>query len=103
SALVSLIDDAIPGLLDQFSSVRLRWGTTLESEAAHSIYARIPPIDFSSQVLAARPASLAVLRVAGVAWSDLGSPYRVLATQRQRNGWTDIDVRGRAAAELPVC
>jgi len=75
----------------------------LEAEAARSVYARIPPIDFSSQVLAARPASLAVLPVSGVAWNDLGNPGRVLATLRQRNGRMHTDVRGRTAAELSVC
>ncbi len=103
AALMSLIDDAVPELLDRFSSIRLRSDAAVEAEAVGSVYARIPPIDFSSQVLAARPASLAVLLVSGVAWSDLGNPGRVRATLRQRNGRTHIDVRGRSAAELSVC
>ena len=103
TALVNLIDDAVPELLDRFSSFRLRSDSALEAEAARSVYARIPPIDFSSQVLAARPASLAVLPVSGVAWNDLGNPGRVLATLRQRNGRMHTDVRGRTAAELSVC
>ncbi len=103
SALMSLFNDAVPDLLDRFSSVRLRSDAALEAEAARSIYARIPSIDFSSEVLAARPERLAVLPVSGVAWSDLGNPHRVLVTQRQRNGGTHIGVTGRAAAELAVC
>ena len=39
--------------------------------------------DFSSQVLERHPARLAVLRVSGVGWNDLGDPHRVEATQRQ--------------------
>ena len=101
--LVNLIAATVPDLLDRFSSLRLRLDAACEAEAARSVYARIPSIDFSSQVLAARPASLAVLPVSGVAWSDLGNPGRVLATLRHRNGRTHIDVRGLAAAELSVC
>jgi mannose-1-phosphate guanylyltransferase len=103
AALMSLIDDAVPDLLDEFSSIQLRSNTALEAEAARSVYARIPPIDFSSQVLASRPGSLAVLPVEGVAWSDLGSPGRVLATQWQANGRIQIGVRGRAVAGVSIC
>jgi mannose-1-phosphate guanylyltransferase len=103
STLMNLIEDASRDLRDQFSSIRRRVGTREETEAARSVYARIPSIDFSSEVLTARPSSLAVLLVSGVVWSDLGSPRRVLVTQRQRDRGMHIGVRGPAAAELAVC
>lgn len=40
-------------------------------------------VDFSRQVLTARPGCLAVLPVRGVHWSDLGDPERVRATWRR--------------------
>lgn len=45
-----------------------------------ALYADLEPLDFSEKVLAARPANLAVLPVAGVQWSDWGEPRRVTAT-----------------------
>jgi hypothetical protein len=38
------------------------------------------PASFAADVLAARPANLAVLPVTGVQWSDWGRPARVLST-----------------------
>jgi mannose-1-phosphate guanylyltransferase len=103
AALMSLIEDAVPDLADRFSSIRRRSDTALEAETARSVYARIPPVDFSSQVLAARPGRLAVLPVSGVSWSDLGNPGRVLATLRHRNGRPHSDVHGRAAGGVSRC
>jgi hypothetical protein len=47
------------------------------------LYCGLPSVDFSRQVLSARPDRLAVLPVRGVHWSDLGDPDRVLATRRR--------------------
>jgi mannose-1-phosphate guanylyltransferase len=41
------------------------------------LFAAIPTIDFSSQVIADAPERLSVLRVAPCGWSDLGTPPRV--------------------------
>lgn len=43
------------------------------------LYSRVPTTDFSTHILADRAANLAVLRLDGVGWSDLGRPGRVLA------------------------
>ena len=47
------------------------------------LYCGLPSVDFSRQVLSARPDRLAVLPARGVHWSDLGDPDRVLATRRR--------------------
>lgn len=78
-SLLGLIRGAAPGLARAFGTVRVALGTDAERPAAHALYRRLGPVDFSRHVLAARPARLAVLGVHGVAWSDVGTPERVLA------------------------
>ncbi len=51
--------------------------------AVRRVYATMGPVDFSRDVLERCPAMLAVLPVSGVAWTDLGEPERVAATQQQ--------------------
>ena len=80
SAFLALIKVALPGLYAAFAAVRPRLGTPLEEEAVRRLYAGLPAANFSREVLATRPANLAVLPVRGVAWSDWGVPGRVLAT-----------------------
>ena len=43
-----------------------------------STYARLPSVDFSSDILAHQAKRLLVLRDSGSGWADLGSPNRVL-------------------------
>jgi hypothetical protein len=49
------------------------------SGAAARLFAEI---NFSDRVLAAAPERLAVLKVSGIQWNDLGEPNRVLASFR---------------------
>jgi mannose-1-phosphate guanylyltransferase len=79
-ALLALIRDATPDLYGEFTSAWLRRSTLGETEAMRSLYARLPATNFSEDVLATRPANLAVLPVRGVTWSDWGEPARVLRT-----------------------
>lgn len=80
SALLSLIRRALPTLADAFAGVESRLSTPWEGESLRRLYSRLPPTDFSRDVLASRPADLAVLPLSGVGWNDLGEPRRVLAT-----------------------
>jgi mannose-1-phosphate guanylyltransferase len=80
SALIALIKSAVPELFDAFASVHSRLGTPWEDDAVRRLYARLASTDFSTCVLATRPANLAVLPVGGVEWSDLGDPHRVNLT-----------------------
>lgn len=79
-AIWSLIRAAAPELDTAFAAVRATFGTAAERGAVARLYAGLPAINFSEQVLATHPANLAVLPVTGVAWSDWGQPRRVLAT-----------------------
>jgi hypothetical protein len=44
------------------------------------LYSRLAEVNFSHQVLALKPERLAVLKVTGVRWNDLGEPKRVMAS-----------------------
>jgi hypothetical protein len=70
----------MPGLYYSFAAVSPAIDTLLEGNAIQTLYSEIPSTNFSREVLAMRPANLAVLPVSGVGWSDLGNPRRVLAT-----------------------
>ena len=79
-ALLTLIRHAMPGLYYSFAAVTPAIDTLLEGEAIRTLYSKIPSTNFCREVLAMRPANLAVLPVSGVSWSDLGNPRRVMAT-----------------------
>src|SRR5438874_1276828 len=53
-----------------------------EYEALRHLYLSIPAMNFSSDVLSARPSHLAVIRARGLGWSDLGEPQRVFSVFR---------------------
>ena len=96
-AFLGLIASALPDLYEAFAAVRDALGGPGEEAALRRLYARLPESNFSREVLAARPAGLAVLPVVGVRWSDWGEPGRVLGTLAR------IGVRPQwAEAPLPV-
>jgi mannose-1-phosphate guanylyltransferase len=78
ATLAGLVKLALPALYEAFTRIRPALGTVGEAQAAEALYLGLPPMDFSAQVLAARPGNLAVLPIRGVGWSDLGDPTRVL-------------------------
>lgn len=82
-ALLGLMRHAVPALFHAFVAAQRAINTESEAETFSTLYTRIPSTDFSERVLAPRPANLAVLRVSGVAWSDLGDPRRVMAMWSQ--------------------
>jgi mannose-1-phosphate guanylyltransferase len=77
--LLVLIARALPRLYQLFARLRSAIGAIREEEVLREVYRDIAPADFSSQVLARFPNEFAVLPVAGVSWSDLGDPKRLLA------------------------
>ncbi len=79
-AFLALIRRVAPGLLDALQGLGPVLGTDLEPAAVRAAYRRLPSVNFSREVLTACPANLAVLPVAGVVWTDLGTPARVLGT-----------------------
>jgi len=78
--LLDLIENTTPALYRALACVTALFGTPAESKAVDRVYARLEETNFSHQVLALRPERLAVLKVAGVRWNDLGEPKRVLAS-----------------------
>jgi mannose-1-phosphate guanylyltransferase len=83
STLLALIRLTAPDLHRSFAEIAGTLGTLGETPALERLYRGLPPVDFSRQVLSARPDHLAVLPVRGVHWNDLGDPERVLATRRR--------------------
>ena len=83
STLLALISLTVPDLYRSFTEIASTLDTVGEFAALERLYCGLPSVDFSRQVLAARPDRLAVLPVRGVHWSDLGDPERVLATRRR--------------------
>lgn len=83
-ALLDLIRDCLPSLYDAFAALGPLNGGPDEREVLASLYRRIAPADFSREMLSVRPEALGMIPVWGVAWSDLGSPERVLRVKSQR-------------------
>ena len=79
-ALLDIIESAIPELYRAFACLTPLFGTSAEAKAIGKLYRRLGEINFSHQVLALRPERLAVLKVTGVRWNDLGEPRRVMAS-----------------------
>ena len=79
-ALLEIIESAIPELYRDFAALTPRFGSAVESKAIDQLYARLQEVNFSHQVLALKPERLAVLKVTGVRWNDLGEPKRVMAS-----------------------
>jgi len=79
SAFRELIHHAAPGFLDRFLSLSRRRSQAAESQISEAVYDSLPPLDFSGEVLAARPDRLGVVRLSNSGWTDLGHPRRVQA------------------------
>lgn len=93
AAFLALVRSAVPGLHEAFCRVRPALGTPGEGEAVRALYAVLPPMNFSDQILAGSPPNLAVLPVHGVGWSDWGDSERVLAALAQmgiRPAWAEV-------------
>ena len=83
SAFLKMIRHAAPELSARFDAILPALDTPGEESAAVELYSRLGEVNFSQHVLAARPRSLAVLRVGGLSWSDLGEPRRVLSVMSE--------------------
>jgi len=71
---------ALPELCEMFARLAPAFETDEEVGRLTNLYAKIPSVNFSQEVLAMRPDDLAVMKVDQVGWSDLGEPSRVLKT-----------------------
>lgn len=79
-ALLDIIESALAALYRTFECLTPLFGSAAESEALARLYDRLDEFNFSHQVLALKPERLAVLKVTGVRWNDLGEPKRVMAS-----------------------
>jgi mannose-1-phosphate guanylyltransferase len=78
--LLEIIESAIPELHHAFAELMPSLGAVAEAQAIEALYGRLAEVNFSHQVLALKPERLAVLKVSGVRWNDLGEPKRVMAS-----------------------
>jgi mannose-1-phosphate guanylyltransferase len=79
-ALLRMTQAAVPHLYANFAALTSAFETARERRALADLYSKIDDVNYSHEVLAARPQDLAVMRVGDVGWSDLGDPARVLST-----------------------
>lgn len=79
-ALLDIIENATQALYRSFACLASLFGTPSEAKAVNKLYGRLQENNFSHQVLAHLPERLAVLKVSGVRWNDLGEPKRVMAS-----------------------
>ena len=97
SAFLKMIGNAAPELYERFSAVVPALNTPEEEVLVEELYSQLGDVNFSQQVLAAKPRSLTVLRVGGITWSDLGEPRRVLSMMTD-TGLGPTAQRSRASA-----
>ncbi len=79
-ALLRMTQAAIPQLYARFAALTPAFETVHERKVLAELYSTIHDVNYSHEVLTARPQDLAVMRVGDVGWSDLGDPARVLST-----------------------
>jgi mannose-1-phosphate guanylyltransferase len=80
SALVRAGQECVPNLHDRLARLGAFAGTEHEAWAIRQAYAFVPRANFSRSVLEACPGPLAVAKVPGLSWCDLGTPARVVRT-----------------------
>jgi mannose-1-phosphate guanylyltransferase len=72
--------ECLPDLHDRLASLAVFAGTELQAWAIRQAYASLPRANFSRSVLEPCPSPLAVAKVPGLTWCDLGTPARVART-----------------------
>jgi mannose-1-phosphate guanylyltransferase len=91
STLLGMFMIAAPELYFSFDRIRSTLNTVLEKNAVEALYHDLRPANFSTQVLERASLNLAVMRVDGLHWSDLGEAARVMdaiARTGERPKWS---------------
>jgi len=79
--LMQFFERRIPAIVAQMhAAVRRDAATAGAARAVAALYARLPTMDFSRDILPGQEASIRVVRVPACGWSDLGTPERVART-----------------------
>lgn len=99
-AFLDLTSQALPAI---FQTFYLTSSCLQEADpmALEELYARIKIVNFSQDVLAARPERLAVLRADGLGWSDLGDPGRVISAVVHNGIQTEWNVEAALEQQIP--
>ena len=100
AAFLRMISSTVPEIYRQIDADLPAISTPQEERAVGALYSLLLDTNFSHRVLAASPQSLAVLRVGGVSWSDLGKPGRVMSVMAEV-GLGPAGRGGGAAAAAP--
>ena len=79
-ALLATGRECAPSLSERIARLSAFWGSEHERWAVRQAYALAPTVNFSQAILEACAQPLAVLKMSGLTWCDLGSPDRVLKT-----------------------
>ena len=90
AAFLAIIRDASPTLYSTFEPMLSLPDSAMEIEMMQRIYDRLPPADFSKQVLAVSTEKLVVANLDDIGWSDLGDPRRLVKTLHENgieNPW----------------
>ena len=78
STLLQLFKQRCAGLLEEMQAiVHGKHEFKLQQVLLHELYARLPTLDFSRDILQGIEAHLEVLAVPACGWSDLGTPRRI--------------------------
>jgi mannose-1-phosphate guanylyltransferase len=78
SAFLEMMRRTVPDLVRSFEAMWAAVARGRGAGALRELYTRIPPANFSDEVLSVRSSDLAVLPAHGLGWSDLGEPQRAL-------------------------
>lgn len=81
--LIETARRALPDLVARLARIRPFVDTPAETRAVEQAYRLSSAANFSQSVLAPSPTRLAVSRLPALAWSDWGTPERVIATLRR--------------------
>lgn len=78
--LWSLASRLRPDMMGLMDGLRASLGTGREDWALQQAYRRLPPVNFSKDIVERAPSSALLLPMAGVSWCDWGRPERVEET-----------------------
>ena len=78
TAVLSAARESAPALYDRLAPLRTFAGSEYDRWAVRHAYERAPTLDFSRSILEACPQMLAMSKLPGLTWCDLGSPGRVV-------------------------
>jgi mannose-1-phosphate guanylyltransferase len=80
--------ECAPILADRLAGLAACWDGERQQWAMRHAYASAPAVSFSRSVLESCSRPLAVSKVSGLTWRDLGNPARALRTMNAMNGRT---------------